>query len=327
MKFKKQIRHLLLNSFVQNVILLCSLFLFYRFTGTQWATPNLTSWNTLLSLLPVLAPVYFVNLFIVRVLILKRKRIVTASILIISVVFFSATFQFHITKMWGAYSYGLLLNFLTISTGIGLYLMKHSFYRLQQESLTQQLHLKQLKAQINPHFLFNTLNALYNDSRSGKSSVPDTILMLSDLMRYLLEAEQKEKVSLKEELDFIEHYVFLEKQRANYPERILLDIYVENENLTIPAFLFLPLIENGFKHGIHNATEPAELSMQITERNRKIMIAVSNANNSNTNKTSLQSGIGLETLRKRLDLLFPKRHIFETKEQDNVFSAKLEIEI
>ena len=230
--------------------------------------------------------------------------------------------------MWGVYSYGVLMNFLIISCGMGLYMVKHSLYRLQEDSIAQKLQIRQLKAQINPHFLFNTLNNLYSDSLREADSVSESILILSDLMRYSLDFEHREQVKLKEEFDFLEHYIFLEKIRLSDDRNIHLNLDARDETLLIPPLLFLPLVENAFKHGVNSTIEQPYLDIEIIQDQWSIDATVKNKiANGNQPNDIYPGGMGLDILKKRLLYYYPNRHYFKVQQENDLFVAHLKLSL
>lgn len=201
------------------------------------------------------------------------------------------------------------------------------FFRLQaqqQETTNQQLRaeMKYLKLQINPHFLFNTLNSLYYLTQNKSDLAPEVVQKLAQLMRYLLEKGNEEQVLLNQEIEFVEAYLELEKIRIAQCE-IKFEKNGNVQNKWIPPMLLIPLVENAFKHGIDKSSadnyvflylEAADHTFRLEIRNRYL-----------PNRSTASSGIGLENLQKRLKLLYNTDYELNTNIKEDTFVAFLKI--
>jgi len=162
--------------------------------------------------------------------------------------------------------------YLALSIGI---LLKTNQYinGMQQDMLKSEVSY--LKAQINPHFLFNTLNSLYALSLVKSDDAPNAILKLSSIMRYVVTESSKEKVSLNSELDYISDYIDLQKLRLTKNTQIDYHLSGSVENQTIAPLLFIPIIENCFKYGV-NQTENVVIKIHISVDNNEILLGTFN---------------------------------------------------
>ncbi len=208
-------------------------------------------------------------------------------------------------------------------------LLQHSYLTLKNHKtletkfLQTQLELKKeelkfLKMQIHPHFLFNTLNTLYGFALKKVDETPEMILKLSNLLDYILYQTNKPFVSLKDEIGHIEDYVALEKIRFRNSLKVQLNITDIDESFKIAPMLLIPFVENSFKHGA------------IVDGLLKISIILSTSRNSfyfnitNTYKPKKHSdGIGLENIKKRLEMLYPKQHELKIEETNKLFEVEL----
>jgi sensor histidine kinase YesM len=176
--------------------------------------------------------------------------------------------------------------------------------KLEQDKL--QAELKFLKAQIHPHFLFNTLNNLYALTLKKSERAPEIVLKLSDLLNYMLYECNSELVPLKKEIELVENYVALEKLR--YGDRLdaSISVKVENPDLKITPMLILPFVENSFKHCVSGETENAWVSIDITLKKNQLTIKVDNSksNTDNKDEQKYREGIGLKNVKRRLELLY-----------------------
>lgn len=197
---------------------------------------------------------------------------------------------------------------------------------LKNEGLKAEL--ANLKNQVNPHFLFNAFNNLYVSSKATPTKVPNMILDLSDLMRYQLDECRKEKVKLSSEISYINSFINIERERKQKAD-IQFTIEGETENISVEPLLFVPLVENAFKHGIGKLDNDGYVFINLSTRNKnKLHLIVTNNKPINSSiPTTKREGIGLENLRKRLQLAYPNKHKLTIVTTDDVFKATLELEL
>ncbi len=205
------------------------------------------------------------------------------------------------------------------------YVKEQRNLQLQKENIAAQLQL--LKAQVHPHFLFNTLNNIYSYTQKVSPTGSTLVMGLSDLLRYILHEGSKASVPLEKELKMIEDYMLLEQIR--YGDR--LDINKElpsaTNGLTIAPLLLLPFVENCFKHGTSQMLEQAWIRLAIDIEGNKLKMTLINAKVPVKDEVKAVSGIGISNVRKRLDLLYPGKHELTIREEDDVFIVKLTVEL
>jgi LytS/YehU family sensor histidine kinase len=178
--------------------------------------------------------------------------------------------------------------------------------QLQFEKNQIQAELEQLRYKINPHFLFNTLNSLYSYTLKKSDLAPQMVLKISELMRYLLKDENREQVSLEQEIEVLKKYVDLEKLR--FGDKFDVN-FIVNGNLAdkkIPPMLLLPLVENSFKHN-DSETERPFVNVVIDCNEERFFFYVENSKSSNETPNSsnhFSTGFGLENVKKRLNLIY-----------------------
>ena len=218
-------------------------------------------------------------------------------------VFVASTSLFHFVKEW-----------------IKLKDENLKFTEKAQEHLEAELSL--LKGQVNPHFLFNTLNNLYSMSLHNSKKTPDMILKLSQLISYMLYECKDETVCLEQEITFIKNYIELEAIRVE-------DIAeVHFEGYKIPPLLFIPLVENAFKHGIASEKEHSDIFIQIHIDENQIELKTKNPlGETKLPENSTHNGLGLENVRKRLELLYPNQHSFKISKENKHFKAQLVLQM
>lgn len=193
---------------------------------------------------------------------------------------------------------------------------------LEKEKAQAELDL--LKQQINPHFLFNTLNNLYALSLQQSHKTSDSILQLSELMRYVIYKGKEETVKLGDELKYIDDFMELQQIRLRKPLTLTFEKEIEDERQEIAPLLLIVFVENAFKHGIEPAEESAFLHMQLKTAGRKLFFSCENSFEKENEK---ERGIGLSNLQRRLDLLYPGKHLLKTGIKNHTFKAELQIDL
>ena len=193
---------------------------------------------------------------------------------------------------------------------------------LQQVKQAQlNTEIKYLRYQIQPHFLFNTLNNVYSLIDSSPSIAKSSIHSLSKMMRYLLHESASNKVPLAKEIEFLERYIDLMQLRVSSNLKLEKSFPIINRPIQIAPLLLISFIENAFKHGI-DALQPSTIKIDLTIENDAIHYVVINSSFPQKEKVT-DSGIGLENLKKRLELLYPNKFELITKGHDDFFMAKL----
>ncbi|MCA0428987.1 MAG: sensor histidine kinase [Bacteroidetes bacterium] len=183
--------------------------------------------------------------------------------------------------------------------------------------------LSNLKAQINPHFLFNALNSIYSLAIQNSNKTADSIIKLSEIMRYVLR-DNSLKIKLEEELNFINHYLELQKMRLTSNVNFIYEINGKPENQNIEPLIFIPLIENAFKYGI-STIENSNIYIKFNIEKEKINLEIKNTIVSNKTHNTETTKIGLNNVKKRLKLLYPNKHQLVINCINNEFIINLNI--
>ncbi len=214
--------------------------------------------------------------------------------------------------------YVLLLTFAL------LWLIKQiqSIIKLKNEKTkTELLHLK---SQVNPHFFFNMLNNLYGLVGTDTKKAQDLILKLSDLMRYSIYEGQKENVTLAEEVKYLKNFIELHKMRYQKKIEVIFNLQIEDGESKVMPLLFIILLENAFKHGVENLRENAYVHIDMITDGNEIKFVVEN--NFDNSKLIEQSGIGLNNLKRRLELEYPNKHSLTFTITEDLYKAQLTLE-
>ncbi len=191
---------------------------------------------------------------------------------------------------------------------------------LIEEKKTAQLAF--LKNQVNPHFIFNTLNNIYSLVSSKSDKALPSIEKLSQLMRYMYKDSEAQQVSLQNEIDYIKNFIDLQSIRLSNKDSIHFSLTGDFEQYKIAALLLIPFIENMFKHGILNRVEnPLEIHISIESG----VLHLDTSNYINTLHKDEASGIGLDNVTKRLLLLYPNKHTLQIETKENIYTTSLQI--
>jgi len=210
-----------------------------------------------------------------------------------------------------------------------------NWYSHQQaaRNLTQdklEAELKILKAQIHPHFLFNTLNSLYSLTLKKSDNAPEVVLKLSSLMDYMLYEANAAKVPLEKELAYIQNYISLE--RIRYGARVDIS-YTNSGSITgrqIAPMLLLPFVENAFKHGVSTETANAWVRIDVKVQEDLLVLLVENCkcgDRASKSPRDMAPGIGLKNLQRRLELLYDGRFTLEIEDEPANYAARLELDL
>ncbi|MCD8269349.1 MAG: histidine kinase [Parabacteroides sp.] len=199
--------------------------------------------------------------------------------------------------------------------------------RRELEKSRAEAELQNLKSQLNPHFLFNTLNNIYSLIAFSPERAQEAVHDLSRLLRYVLYESSQPQVPLEKELDFIRNYVKL--MRIRLPENVELktDIAAVRPDALIAPLLFISLIENAFKHGVNN-NKPSFIDLDIHQKGDLVVYYLRNSYfPKDTEHDKSGSGIGLKNLRKRLELIYPNKHIFSYGVDGESYYSMLELQL
>jgi two-component system, LytTR family, sensor kinase len=223
-----------------------------------------------------------------------------------------------------ALSSGIVILLLSgsIKLAHSLFISEKQKKLLENERLNAELNF--LKLQINPHFLFNTLNSIYSQAHFKSEQTEHSILKFSRIMRYVLYDSAAEKISLSQDLEYISNYIDLQQLRLSKNITVQYQVTEQVAGLSIAPLLLITFIENAFKHGI-SYTAPSEIKIAIAVTGRALSLTVENAiNRLNRGSTG---GVGLVNARRRLDVLYPGRHALEVVENDHLYIVNLKIEL
>jgi two-component system, LytTR family, sensor histidine kinase AlgZ len=194
---------------------------------------------------------------------------------------------------------------------------------LENEKLLAELNF--LKAQINPHFLFNTLNNLYYLAYTKSDNTTEVIAKLSQMMRYMIYDSNHSKVSLSKEIEYMENYISLERLRLNNQIPIVFEVNGNSENVWIAPLIFITFLENAFKHGVSNNNPQAWVNISIEMINDQCIYRVENSKLEETAEAHEKSGIGLQNVQRRLELSYPGKHVLSIEDKQDRYVVNLKL--
>lgn len=221
--------------------------------------------------------------------------------------------------------------FLLVTTGAACRLIKD--YLQTQRRLTEiaqekaQTELKFLRSQINPHFLFNSLNAIYFLIDKQNSEARKTLLQFSDLLRYQLYDCNADTIAIETEVAYLQDYIRLQKLRKDTNYEVAVNIQTDIRGFQIVPLLLIPFVENAFKHISHHQNNTNFVHVELARNNGSFSFCVENSKENQLQNTLIPGGIGLSNVKRRLELLYPDKHNLEIHNNDKTFRVQLELKI
>jgi len=190
-----------------------------------------------------------------------------------------------------------------------------------------QTELNFLRSQVNPHFLFNTLNNLYSLTLSKSDHAPEVVLKLSEIMRYMLYECNESTVALEKEVNYIRNYISLERLRQAKHVKVDFNLSGDIYGKELPPLLFVPFLENAFKHGVNTKDSFVDIDMNVSEQDLNFSVVNSAGTYKASSAVKKNSGIGLENIKRRLNLLYPKMHRLKIENNSKHFKVNLNIKL
>jgi len=314
-------------------------YFFYTFT---YSTGVFTKTQLIqnLYLLPVrMGATYLLLYWILPGFLFKRKYLMFIVLIILNAVAFGLAIWFVLDVLRGTprnlsinIIRPIVLNYQIPATAMAIYMFKRWFliqqYTLNLEKEKLEAELKFLRSQIQPHFLFNTLNNLYALTLKKSESAPDVVIKLSNLLEYSLYSEIKDEVPLNEELNLLKGYTDLEMLR--FGKRLILEFIIPEkaDGYLIAPLVLLPFVENSFKHGASRVSDSPFINITIGINNNKLRFVIINSYRIDDYQEQVTSErIGLKNVRRRLELLYPGKHKLDIWQENGIFGVDLEMEL
>ncbi len=195
------------------------------------------------------------------------------------------------------------------------------------ETTIQESELQFLRSQINPHFLFNNLNNLYSYALQESPKTPEIILEMSGVLRYMLYESKEQFVPLKKELEQLGNFIRLYKLQIEDRGEVHFDVEKIDGDFKIAPLILIVFIENAFKHSQSGQSSDIKIDISVKLKNTTLEFICENNYESGFSLDSVAKGIGLKNVKKRLELLYPKKHILQIEEADNSYKVYLKLEL
>ena len=299
--------------------------------GLLFCVPSLLIYFALMAFL-----VYGNTLVLIPLLLNKKKvALYIAGVLLLMILYILLTSANH--RYWDAiirpedkmniqsyfrWNFISVVWFTLISTMLFFtqkwYEQRQQFKNIQISHL--QTELKYLRAQINPHFLFNGLNTIYGNIDIRDEKARDVLLQFSDLLRYSLYEADVDMVDLEKETSYLQNYVALQKARSDSNLQIKLEISIEDKTIKIAPLLFIPFVENAFKFSTREDNRINSIKISLQQKENRIFFECSN---SYDDQLHASEGIGLTNVTRRLELLYKDRYTLNTKKEQRLWHVQL----
>lgn len=299
----------------------------YRNEGLEFAF-KLSSMVILPLILPVQLHEYVFDKFL-----LKKKYahyIIITAVIIAVFGYIADLFGKYIDPEGNTATYISIFLFMLIYVGakymrIGT---KQQLRLKDLEAKQAQAELDLLKSQVNPHFLFNSLNSIYSLTLKNSEKSSEAVMLLSDLMRYILESSKKKLVPLEEEIQFINNYIDLEKLRLGSNFNLNYRVSGEAKSLYISPMILIAFVENIFKHGVSSNKDKNEFNIEITIENSQLNFSSSNniAQKSNELEVKVEKS-GIKNVKRRLELIYPDDYNLSIENNKGKFQVDLQIKL
>ncbi len=339
---KRNYRQILLH------ISIWTVFIIFNLMQPQ-AESNIINYRIIIFLFSNILLFYINYIYLVDRLLLKNKTILYGSIVIVMLIISALFFQELMPKFEPNHNgmppgfpknrrvpfvfmkllRPLVFSFSLIITGTALriYLEWNKNERNKKEIEAQKsaTELSFLKSQLNPHFLFNSLNSIYSLTTKKSNDAPEAVITLSELMRYMLYETNNDFVTLNKEIEYIQNYLKLQRLRIANNEHVTLNIHGSISNQKIRPLLLISFIENAFKYGT-DFKGNTEVKIEIDVNGDELQFKCTNLIG-NIKKDHDSSGIGLKNTRERLELLYKDKHTLLVAEKDNRFIVNLTLNL
>ncbi len=309
------------------------LFPYIKYLGKEGGYPN-SIFHELNALFFHMALSYFVYFFVLRTQIRWRVLIMAAVAIMLAYVHEYFDSFFH-DEAFRNFTWKQILSHLITyaSFGVVFYALHISkeVYRKQQQLLLlyeekQMANIAALKAQVTPHFLFNTLNSIYQKVLKSDAESAGLILRLSDNVRYFLGEGQDEKIALEREIEHIENYIQLQKERWKKKVQVSFSLEGTYDGVEVVPLLFIPFVENAFKYASRLRGNGHFINICFSCENGKLTFSCANPysrNRASGLEDKYKSGIGVQNVRKRLQLAYPDTHELKITDDDQAFMVNL----
>src|SRR6186713_784939 len=295
-----------------------------------------------------LLPAVYLNIELLLPRLGNRKRILFYLFSLAVIIIFFAWINYNFFDKWSAkvfpdYFFISYFTFREIILFFSVYIIISTLLKLskswflvsglqkellEKEKQKTEVELKALKAQINPHFFFNTLNSIYSMALDKDERLPGTILQLSELMRYFLYLSRDNFIPLEKEMTVLDNYIALQKIRSDSNLNFEIKRSGEINGQQIAPLLLITFLENAFKHGAKGSSERSFIYLNtIIEKNKLNFTVENNKGLIDEVNTGDHNGLGLENVKRQLELLYPDKHLLNITDEQDRFVVALQLSL
>jgi len=291
-------------------------------------------------------PFVYINLLVLIPWLLSNKRYLLYALSVAVLVPAAAQLNILLFDKWidtvlpgyyfiSYYSFFDIVKFMVAYLSVTTLLkLSRGWFRLSDATLklselqkeNAEAELKVLKSQINPHFLFNSLNSVYSLALNNSEKTPDTILKLSEILRYVIYETGNDFISLSREIKYLMDYIDLQKIRSDSRAVVNIDVSGETDGIMIAPMLLLPLVENSFKHGVKGSADKSFIKIEISSAGKDFYFSITN-NKGVVDDVDLKDykGIGINNVRKRLEMIYSGNQEFNVTDTGDIFKVEIKI--
>lgn len=298
--------------------------------------------NQLISLFFYAAIVYFNLIYLIPKYLTKKKFIPYCALLLLAAIVVTPLKVMALYLKFTHYpaaqaelvnglNYNFLVTFFIAGSSTIFKIVtdwvRHLRERQELETQTMQSELRFLKSQINPHFLFNTLNNLYALTLKKSDKAPEIVIKLSEMMRYMLYECNEKQVFLSKEINYIRNYLDLESIRQGKNVQINFEVQGNVSDQKIAPLMFIPFLENSFKHGLNASIEQGFVNIYLNVEDKEVDFFIENSKAPTLPQISHKrsGGIGLVNVKRRLSILYPERYELDISDNPNTYAVNLHI--
>ena len=292
----------------------------------------------------LLAVLYYVNFYLVYKFLFKNQYtlfFIATFILLLAILYIRTEVNtrfptIHIEQMLkdpaDRWFFGALFTNLSMWCLSMVYAIYHR--RMQMEDKQKEIqneqnlaHLQFLRAQINPHFLFNTLNNIYSLAMVKSDQTAEMVLRLSNLLRYVIYEGKREKVQLDAEVKQIEEYIALFQMKSEFPLDIRFEVEGQLDEVMLEPMILIPLVENCLKHCDFETNDKAFVQLSLNVTPHELRLQTHNSKDDQNQQKDKVGGVGLENIQRRLSLKYPRKHDLKIDNQKDAFFVSLQIQL
>lgn len=333
------------SAIIFNLALWVCSFVLFLIAFTENGSPKTIDYIYTGSFLTTIVVPVLINFYVLIPFLLKKERyLLYVIVFVLNIVLFTQLnvwfFEHFIDVIFPDYYFISYHSNITLFTIFGVFLIvttliklsvdwfyfnSHENSELKIRNQQIQAQLSSLRSQINPHFLFNSLNVIYALAIENKAETKDAIVQLSEILRYVIYDSNTQQVALKDEVTLLKNYIEFQQFRHQHPENITLNCFIDNDNYPIYPMLLLPLVENSFKYGIKGDIDHTFIKIDLKQKQDYFSFDIENNYAESLMEANEHSGLGIENIKKNLEIVYPKSHDFKITKTKDTFRVSLKL--